>query len=280
MTPPRPVLRYHGGKWNLAKWIISHFPKHRIYCEPFGGAASVLMRKPRSYAEIYNELDPEIVNVFAVLREPSQAKKLEEQLRLTPFARDEFFEAYSFSCAHKVGIPMRCVECARKTIIKSFMGFGSNSIQRKSGFRADNNRAGTTPAHDWKNFADAVPLFCDRLQGVVIERREALRVIQTHDREDCLHYVDPPYNPDTRDAGHDYRHELTQDQHRELADVLHKVKGMVVLSGYNSQLYDDLYADWKKHEQAALADGARPRIECLWINPQCVANATRTINLL
>lgn len=276
MDVPRPVLRYHGGKWNLAKWIISHFPKHRIYTEVFGGGASVLMQKPRSYAEVYNERDAEIVNVFAVLRVPELAIQLEKQLRLTPFARQEFLDSYNM-CYLCVKAPILCVECARCTIIKSFMGFGSNSIQRLSGFRADNNRAGTTPAHDWKNYADAIPTFCDRLQGIVIERRDALVVLKKHDREDALHYVDPPYLPDTRNPGQDYRFELTADQHSGLAQLLRTLKGMVVLSGYNSELYCNLYRDWTRIDRPALADGARPRIESVWLNP---AAANKQNNLL
>ena len=65
----RPMVRWHGGKWVLAPWIISHFPPHQIYTEAFGGAASVLLKKPRCYAEIYNDLDGEIVNLFRVARE-------------------------------------------------------------------------------------------------------------------------------------------------------------------------------------------------------------------
>src|SRR3990172_7088785 len=89
-APTRPALRYFGGKWRLAPWIVSHFPAHRIYVEPFGGGASVLIRKPRSYGEIYNDIDSHVVNVFRVLRDPQTADELEQLLRLTPFARDEF----------------------------------------------------------------------------------------------------------------------------------------------------------------------------------------------
>ena len=125
--PPRPALRWHGGKWILAQWIIGHFPKHQAYVEPFGGAASVLIRKPVSYAEIYNDLDHTVVNFFKVLRS-DRAQELVEVLRLTPFSRVEFMEAYGESDDP--------VERARRLVIRSFMGFGSNGHNRSTGFRA------------------------------------------------------------------------------------------------------------------------------------------------
>ena len=278
----RPVLRYHGGKWLLAPWILGFFPPHRCYVEPFGGAASVLMRKPRSYAEVYNELDDEVVNVFRVLRSPTRARRLAALLRLTPFSRDDFAAAYRAS--------KDPVERARRTLVKAFMGFGSNSLHdlrppgstagAPTGFRATSNRAGTTPAHDWQHFPGHIAGFCERLQGVVIERREAQEVMAQHDAPATLHYVDPPYLPETRTGLNKrrqhgvlamYRHEFSADDHRELAVFLRGLRGMVVLSGYPSPLYEELYEGWERHERQALADGARPRTECLWLNPACVA---------
>lgn len=272
MKPTRPVLRWHGGKWLLAPWIIGHFPKHHTYVEPFGGAASVLLRKRRTYAEVYNDLDNEVVDLFRVLRDPSSAKRLEEMLRLTPFARGEFRSAYEPTDD--------VIERSRRLIVRSFMGFGSNAHasaekgHRSTGFRASSSRSGTTPAHDWRNYPDALLALVERLKAVVIESRPAIEVMAQHDRSDTLHYVDPPYMHETRAQGNKYdlgwrmyRYELTDDQHAELLEYLRTVKGMVVLSGYPSPLYEDMLSDWMRVERRALADGARERTEVLWINP-------------
>src|SRR5574337_272680 len=90
--PKRPLLRYHGGKWKLAPWILRHLPPHRVYVEPFGGGASVLLQKPRSYAEVYNDLDGEVVNLFIMARE--RGEELAQAIELTPFAREEFELSY------------------------------------------------------------------------------------------------------------------------------------------------------------------------------------------
>lgn len=255
--PTRPVLRWHGGKWILAPWIISHFPDHRVYVEPFGGAASVLLRKPRSYAEVYNDLDNEVVNLFRVLRS-DQSERLSELLRLTPFAAEEFFAAYETS---------ECpVERARRTVVKAFMGFGSNGVHKKTGFRSNSNRSGTTPARDWVNYPDALRATVERLRGVVVMSRDAADVMLAHDGPDTLHYVDPPYMSATRDAGADYAHELSDCDHKRLLEVLMSLCGRVVLSGYPSKLYDQSLLGWRRVERKALADGARQRTEVLWMN--------------
>lgn len=263
MTPRRPIVRYHGGKWMLAPWIIEHLPPHHTYVEPYGGG-SVLLRKKRAKAEVYNDLDDEIVNVFSIARE--RGEELRRALELTPFSRVEFEDSYERS--------EDPFEQARRTILRSFQGFTSASASgERSGFRSTSSRSGTTPAHDWRNYPDALVGIIDRLRGVVIENRDALDVMAHHDSTRTLHYVDPPYVHSTRstkvrhtDARRSYKFELTDEQHVELSVFLRGLRGMVVLSGYPSDLYDELFRDWTRINRSALADGARPRTECLWLN--------------
>lgn len=267
----RPVLRYHGGKFRLAPWVISQFPPHRVYVEPFGGGASVLLRKPRSYAEIYNDRWSVVVNVFRVLRDPAQAAELERVLRLTPFARDEFTSTDNAALAG-IADP---IELARRTILRSFAGFGSAATNAAyaTGFRANSNRSGTTPAHDWAHYPDHIRAFTKRLQGVIIENRPAAEVIRQHDSLQTLHYIDPPYPHSTRSMQRRnaaYAEEMTDDDHRALAAQLREVEGMVVISGYPCAIYDEeLYPDWTRLTHQAHADGARDRTEVLWLSPNC-----------
>ena len=267
--PNRPLLRWHGGKWRLAPWIIDHFPPHRIYVEPFGGAASVLLRKPRAYAEIYNDLDDDLVNIFRMLRDEASAERLVRLLEQTPFARGEFERSYR---------PSRDpVERARRMIVRSFMGFGTDGTCGiyRTGFRSKSNRSHTTPAHDWASYPPALRRTIDRLAGVVIENRDATEVMLAHDGPHTLHYVDPPYMHETRSRRTNrrgigvivYNHELSDQDHSKLLDFLQGLRGMVVLSGYRSPTYDAALKGWRCVEKAARADGGRARTEVLWINP-------------
>jgi DNA adenine methylase len=164
-------------------------------------------------------------------------------------------------------------------IFRSLAGFGSNaqSLGRSTGFRNNSSRIGTTPAADWNNYPAAIDAFVERLMGVVIENRDAAEVLKQHDTPETLHYVDPPYVHSTRTTKNPYdlkyggyAYELTDKDHRALAKVLHALEGMVVLSGYPSPLYDKLYRRWHRVETVAMADGARERTECLWLNPAAV----------
>jgi DNA adenine methylase len=276
--PRRPALRYHGGKWLLADWIIEHFPPHCIYVEPFAGAASVLLQKPRSQSEVYNDRWRTVVNVFRVLRDPEKAKELKRLLELTPYARDEFEQASAVQSPAEGGD----VECARRTILRSYAGFGSSSVngEHSTGFRRSTKR--TAPAYEWADFPRHIDSFTERLRGVVIENRPALDVIAQHDSPETLFYLDPPYPHATRNmrrGNANYAEEMTDDDHRALAGCVKSIAGMVVLSGYPCDFYDcELFPTWLRVEKSHRADGARLRTEVLWINPSA-ASKLRQLSL-
>ena len=261
MQPTRPAMRYHGGKWRIAPWIISHFPAHKLYVEPFAGAASVLLRKSRVHGEIINDIDGDVVNLFRVLRDPAAAAELERLVRLTPFSREEFQLSYETTTDP--------VERARRLIVRVFMAFGTTSIRKnRTGFRARSYERNTTGAADWATWPRQIRLFVERLQGVIIENKDALDCIRLHDGPLTLFYVDPPYLEETRTAGlRGYRNELTDEDHRRLIDCLLSVKGMVALSGYANEMYDSALVSWRRIEREALADGGVKRTEILWLSP-------------
>lgn len=268
----RPVLRYHGGKWRLAPWIISHFPKHSAYVEPFGGGASVLMQKEPSREEVYNDLDGDIVNVFRVLRNPFKAYILEHLLSLTPYAREEFEGAYEEAVSD--------VEQARRTIIRAFMAQGSGGATRNdiNGWRS-RRVSSRWPVADWQSYPCEIPLFVERLRNVTIENRPAIDVIKRYDSTDTLIYADPPYLPETRtpDGQRAYRHEMTDEDHAELAQALHRAEGMVILSGYDSPMYQELYRGWEMVSKPSRATNHAARVECLWISPAAAERAVQGV---
>lgn len=223
IRPARPILHYHGSKWKLADWLISFFPPHRRYVEPFGGSGSVLLRKPRSQTEIYNDLHGDLVNLFRVLRDPDKAAQLKTQIEATPYARSELEASAEQTVEDDL-------EKARRTLIRAMMGFhtGASNPARPTGFGGLTN-AGTHPARSWRQWPHEISVFTARLQGVVIENLSAETIIARYDTEDTLFYVDPPYPWETRTTPHAYAHDMREEDHRKLAECLHAVTGMVIL---------------------------------------------------
>lgn len=268
MTPPRPLLRWFGGKWTLAPWIIDHMPPHRTYVEPFAGGASVLLRKPRAHVEVLNDLDSEVVNLYRVLRDPIMSEALIALLHLTPYSAEEFEAAYAHSDDP--------VERARRLLVRSFMGHGSGSarLDRSTGFRRNAKGGRTALPREWATYPDALRVTIARLNGVMIENRPAAEVIEYFNEPDALLYVDPPYVWETRTklnvAGepfHGYVHELDDAAHIALLDQLDAHKGRVLLSGYAHPLYDERLTAWRRVTVTARADSTEEREEVLWINP-------------
>jgi len=267
--PTRALLRYFGGKWAIAPWVLSHFPPHRIYVEPFGGAASVLLRKPRSRIEVYNDLDDAIVEIFRIVQDPPQCRALIRRLRRTPYSRRMFESAFQHS-------PNPIIR-AQRAIVRAYQSFHHQALfnPKKTTFADAKHRNAThCKAREWANYPRTLATLSRRLHGVILECRPAHDVIRAQDTPDTLFFIDPPYLPSTRSkAG--YRHEMTDTDHIALLEQLRHVKGMVVLSGYPSDLYDQTLHNWHRIERQSRAAGStRPRTEVLWLSPRAVEKQT------
>ncbi|EAS5032329.1 DNA adenine methylase [Salmonella enterica] len=265
-TIKHPAIRYHGGKFRLASWIINHFPAHRCYVEPFGGAASVLLKKEPSDAEVYNDLDGDVVNLFRVLRSPDSRQSLIDACALTPYSRSEFRCAYE-----QTDDP---IEQARRLIVRATMGFGSaGATKSRTGFRLDTKRNSATAQKIWARQPDNLAAVGSRFAGVLVENRDAIQCMQDHDTASTLHFVDPPYVHDTRvnvAKNSAYRFEMTNSEHSVLLASLKELSGMVIVCGYDSDLYNDSLSSWKRVTRTTAANGhsgSVQRTECLWINP-------------
>lgn len=259
-TPP---LRWTGGKWKLADWLIGHFPPHELYCEPFCGGAAVFFRKWPSRIEVLNDLDGDVVNFFTVLRE--RPDDLVRAVDLTPYSRAEYLQAYE-PCSDPL-------ERARRFYVLSRQSFGAYA-GRKTGWRTQRNwNRGTNITGEWARL-DGLFMAAERLKDAIIECDEATTVIERYDGERTLFYVDPPYVLRSRSGGvgrHRYTHEMSDEEHRGLAAVLHHVKGMVLLSGYESDLYRELYPDWLQLKKTTTTNGNSSAEECLWLSPRATA---------
>lgn len=255
-APTRPALRYHGGKHRLASWIISFFPPHLNYVEPCGGSASVLLQKPKSPSETYNDLDSNVVNFFRVLRD--RPDELISKIRLTPRARAEFYQARE--CLYHSDP----VEWARRLFILSHQSFGG--IEKWPGWSLSGN-------DNWANIEE-LDWFASRLLQVRIEQDDALEVIKRYDDTGTLFYFDPPYQDETRERPNRYLTDSQGDNlHIESAGLLRSAQGFVIVSGYACPLYTELYEahGWQRFDKEAQTNSGGKRIESLWLSPRTLA---------
>jgi DNA adenine methylase len=266
---PAPALKYYGGKWVLAPWIISHFPPHMNYLEPCGGAASVLLRKPRSKLETYNDVDDNVVNFFRVLRD--SPRELIDKIKLTPWARAE----YQLGCS-------TCddpIENARRFFAASWMSIQGGAPEKTSRTWRHNKHAkdrNRPAAWDMHRVADALDCVARRFIGVQIENRDALDVIQRYDNRDTLLYFDPPYVVGTRTKSDIYRFEVDEHFHTKAAKALRRFSGYVIVSGYACPLYEELYGDWIRKDRRARANSGCKRIESIWLSPRTAKASARS----
>lgn len=255
----KPPLAYYGGKTSIAEKIVRLLPAHEHYVEPFAGSLAVLLAKPLSSMETVNDLDGDLVAFWRVLRD--RPADLERVCALTPHSRAEHTAAYVPATDE--------LEQARRVWVRLAQGRGGTL--RNTGWRHYVRPVGTTGMPDYlAAYVARIAAAAERLSAVSLECRPALDVIASYGkhREVCL-YVDPPYLASTRTSVN-YQHEMPrEDQHIELAKSLLDCEAAVVLSGYHSPLYDDLYAGWHRVEIQTATGQAQQwsaRTEVLWSN--------------
>lgn len=253
----KAIAKYPGSKWSLADWIISFFPEHHSYVEPFFGTGAVLFNKPRSHIETVNDLDGNIVNLFECIR--SDPERLARSIYLTPYARDVYERAFREN-------PEDQFERALNFYIRLNMGHGFRTNGEKVGWKNDvQGRERSYASQEWCNLPEKIMQAAERLRGVQIDNRPAVELIPRFNFENVLMYCDPPYMLDTR-HGKQYRHEMNDRDHEELLALLLMHKGPVVISGYKTELYDNMLAGWNRYETTAYSQVCSKKREVLWIN--------------
>lgn len=255
IAKPAPTLKFPGGKWNLAKWIIAHMPVHRLYVEPFFGSGAILFNKPPAKIEILNDLDGRVVNLFRVIRE--RPDELAAAVEMTPWSREEYYAAYEVSPDP--------VEDARRFLVRCWQAFGTKVVHR-TGWRSDALDTSQPRTKTWGGLPARILVAAERLKPCYIECRPAVEVIRRHSQTEALIYADPPYLLSTRSCPY-YAVEMTDNDHVELLTALKEHPGPVLLSGYESQMYRDMLPGWSTSLREVYAEKGRMRKEVLWLNP-------------
>ena len=271
----KPPVAYYGGKTRLAPWIVSLMPPHRVYVEPFAGSAAVLFAKPPSTHEIINDAYGDLVCFLRVLRD--RPDDLEVACRLTPYARDEY------AAADLSDLSIDELERARRWWVRSSQSFGQTG-GTNTGWSTSIRRGSNNARSAW-NRIGRFAVAAERLSCVTIENRDVLEVVEAYDDVAGVIYLDPPYLDATRTSfsdengysrrpAGDYVHEFSSaGQHRALAELAMACKATVLISGYPSGLYEDLYAGWSRVERQVLCRVSNGRsgpnhhrTEVIWSN--------------
>lgn len=264
----KPPFSYYGGKMGLAREIVNLIPPHRVYIEPFFGSGAVFFAKEPAPHEIINDLDDRVVTFFRVLRD--RPDELERVCTLTPHARTEYL------AARAADDDADDLEVARRFWVSVNQSF-AKTANADTGWSVTVSRNSPVAASIFSRLGRFGPC-AERLAQAAIENTDAVSLIDRFAvSDDTVVYADPPYVTSTRvgrkHRASDYAHEMTDDDHRELARALKETPATVILSGYPSPLYDELYEGWWYRDFRAVAHSSNARrgdrtgrVERIWMN--------------
>ncbi len=252
------LLNYPGSKWSMANLIIDNMPEHKSYLEPFCGSCAVFMSKPKVILETINDMDGRLVNLFRVMRdEPEQLQYL---IMRTLYSREEYLLSQEVSSNR--------LEDARRMAVRLWFAVGGKT-NANVGFRKNVSWNGPYNTYEWNDMYGRIGMAAARLKNAQIENMDALKLIEQHNDKDTLIYCDPPYVPSSLVSAH-YQHDFSIEQHQELLLLLKKHEGNVMLSGYESELYNRELAMWPRIEKQVkvgiTSEKKTDRQEVIWCN--------------
>lgn len=258
--PKNPMMNYYGGKYSIAKWVISHFPHksyYRIYNESFGGVFSVGFQKDLVAHNYYNDIDGRLVNIMTQVRD--NYEELMRLLMLTPFSRKEFE-----SCIEPSDDPIE--DARRLFVVLNQVRKGSSTTTASQWKRSKTSN--TSVCNAFYNKVKQLDIFCDILRHHYIESKPAIDLIKELDTPETLHYIDPPYVKSTRSNGNVYVKEMDNKEHVDLLELVKELNGFVVISGYDNELYQKYIGHFWRFQTLAktLGDPSCSTVETLWTN--------------
>lgn len=271
----KPPVNWIGGKVKMANFIIKHMPEHRIYLELFGGSGAVLMAKPKSDIEIYNDLHKGVVNLYRVLRDKEKANELIGKLELTPYSREEFY-----NCRDGWEDEDNKIEKARKFMVSCLMAFSGTGASKHPSWSFSYNDGSGVKSFNKK--VNKIMQVHERIKNVQIENKDAIKLVESIiddeniDESEMLIYADPPYVQTTRSDSTSYKHDMKDTEQTKFCNIIDRFGGSVIISGYHNKTYNIILDDWDIVEHniktsAAPADtqdkGDKDRTEVLYLSP-------------
>lgn len=255
------ILKYPGGKRNIVDELIKYVPEHKIYLEPFFGGGTLFFAKDPAAIETINDKDSDVVNLFRVIKDHSE--KLARTLLVTPYSKQIYEESY-------IDDTLSEIDRACRFLVKCWQGYGSRGCSSRVGFKTDiQKRERMYALWDWYNLPVRVIEVAERLRKVQIENRPAAELINAYNNEDTFMYLDPPYVFETRtksNRGRQYNHEMSDSEHEQLLKTIVSSRAKVMISGYDSDMYNDYLRTWYKRSFNSCSSGGSRRREVIWMN--------------
>ncbi len=256
------VLKYPGSKWNIACRLVELIPKHHSYVEPFFGSGAVFFQKAPSDIETVNDLDSDVTNLFRCIQKDSE--RLARLIMTTPFSREVYNSQFTGHTEPQTDNYGR----AAGFLVRCWQGYGYRTTGEMVGWK--NDVVGREKAYalwDWYRLPEWVIAITERLRMVQIENRQALEIIKRFNHPNAFQYWDPPYLLGTRN-GKQYKHEISDAGHEELLRTALSSEAKIMISGYESEMYNDYLRSWHKEYFKSCAEQGMARTEVIWMNYQ------------